>query len=117
MKMIILLFFTLIISSCGQTKEKKALCQAFDDIESCAKKTTIEDIQTCSANAMQNMTQKLQGGQLKISASKRTEYDEAGESFQNCLSVIESSKEDTLSLFKDCFNRLAVETKSIFECN
>ena len=87
MKVIILLFFTLVISSCGrqteekqatkeQSKKKKAVCQAFDDIEICTKKTELKDIETCSLNAIQDASQKMQGDQLTVSSTQRTKYVE-----------------------------------------
>ena len=85
MKIIGLLFLTLFIISCGDSKEKKAVCDAFDAFDSCAQKPTPVEINTCSASAVTDLNNKMGGGKLEVSASQRQEMVSAGSEYGQCV--------------------------------
>ena len=86
MKIMTLLFFAVILSSCGQSKEKKAVCDAYDEINECANKADFQTMNTCSVNAAQKAANKLQGKKLKISEDQLAGVANAALDFQTRIS-------------------------------
>lgn len=85
MKLIGLLFLTLVMISCGKSKEEKALCEAFDAFDACAQRASLEEIKSCSDSAATSLNNKLGGGKAEVSTSQREQMISAGSVFAECL--------------------------------
>ena len=137
MKIMVLLFFTIVLGSCGQSKEKKAVCEAYDNIGNCANEADIQTMSTCSADAVKGAVSKLDGEKLKISATQQSEMITASLRYETCISsalteirgastlsltadVDTSSSAEALEKFKkalkECLNELSSKSKSILKC-
>lgn len=124
-----LLFFTVILGSCGQSKERKAVCDAYDEINKCANEADVQVMNTCAANAAKKAANKLDGKKLKLSQDQLTEVANATLDFQTCVTSATSDfrtsstpttgatkMADKLKEIKKCVGGYTGKVKGILEC-
>ena len=89
-------------------------------MESCAEKTTRQEIGTCSLDVFENVLKKLQEIPSTATPEQKTKFLDAARNYESCVynaSTILNSEEQKLSSLKDCANELAVQGKSALNCN
>ena len=133
MKLITLIILSIILSSCGPSKEKKAVCQSLDNIDKCTNKETIQTMAACLNDTLQNMKQELAGDNLKIPATDHEKIQTAILTYGTCSRSAVTQATSTSSLtggnnletpdmdklknaFKECLNKFLSEAKIILKC-
>ena len=129
-KIISVLFLTLVISSCRGTldKQKRIFCQHFNELNDCTNKTSLEQMTVCSNNVLQNLNKQLRWVQVEVSPAQKTTIDNSIHSYADCFlsaenevkglgAKTEEMESKFMELLKVCINKFAQKARRVLECD
>ena len=132
---IFIVFFTLVISSCGVFQNelrKHSLCQGYYELSNCTNETSLEEMLSCTESAVQNTLQELNGKKVEISYTQKEELNDSSDSYDDCVLSAGSEIENLImgtgiteiemenkykELLKYCINQFSQKARRILECD